>query len=263
MNGKLSKRVKVHKVVMQGSVWGGLKCTTTMDKLNQTLLQEEQTKYLYMGDKNIPTGVLGMVDDTISISNCGIQSIKKNAIINSFIENQRLTLSHDKSAVVHVGNVGKCKEPCPRLKVHDQNMKIEKSVKYLGDKVTTTGNVKDTVENRRSEGWGRVSQIVGLLAEIPSGKYRIQIGLQLRQSKLVNGMLYNSEAWTSITERELLRMEQVDFSLTRALMGGGHSKCPIEFYLLELGLLKLCHIIMKRRLIFHHHILTRNNEETI
>ena len=102
MNGKLSKRVKVHKVVMQGSVWGGLKCTTTMDKLNQTLLQEEQTKYLYMGDKNIPIGVLGMVDDTISISNCGIQSIKKNAIINSFIENQRLTLSHDKSAVVHV-----------------------------------------------------------------------------------------------------------------------------------------------------------------
>ena len=28
VNGKLSKRVKVHKVVMQGSVWGGLKCTT-------------------------------------------------------------------------------------------------------------------------------------------------------------------------------------------------------------------------------------------
>ena len=142
-------------------------------------------------------------------------------------------------------------------------MKIEKLVKYLGDKVTTTGNVKDTFENRRSEGWGRVLQIVGLLAEIPSGEYRIQIGLQLSQSKLVNGMLYNSEARTSITERELLRMEQVDFSLMRALMGGGYSKYPIEFYLLELGLLKLRHIIMKRRLVFHHHILTRNNEETI
>ena len=89
VNGKLSKRFEVQKVVMQGSVWGGLKCTATLDKLNKLLLQEEQTCYYYMGDKNIPIGVLGMVDDTLSIANCGIQSVKKNSIINSFIENQR------------------------------------------------------------------------------------------------------------------------------------------------------------------------------
>jgi hypothetical protein len=248
---------------MQGSVWGGLNCTTTLDKLNKILLQEEQTRYFYKGDHNIPIGVLGMVDDTLSIANCGIQSIHKNAIINSFIENQRLTLSHEKSAVVHVGNVAKCRQACSNLLVHDKSMKVEKSVKYLGDRLSTTGNVKETVESRRSEGWGKVSQIVAILSEIPCGKYRMQIGLQLRESKLVNGMLYNSEAWSSITERELLRMEQVDFSLMRALMGGGHSKCGIEFYLLELGLLKLCHIITQRRMIFHHHILTRNEDETI
>ena len=46
-------------------------------------------------------------------------------------------------------------------------------------------------------------------------------------------------------------------------MGGSHSKCPIEFYLLELGLFKLRHIIMKRRMVYHHHILTRNENETI
>jgi hypothetical protein len=61
----------------------------------------------------------------------------------------------------------------------------------------------------------------------------------------------------------MLRMEQVDFSLMRALMGGSHSKCPLEYYLLELGLLKLRHIIMKRRMVYHHHILTRNENETI
>ena len=204
-----------------------------------------------------------MVDDTLSISNCGIQSVQKNALINSFIENQRLTLSLEKSSVIHVGNVRKCKEKCPKLKVHNKNMKNVRSFKYLGDKVTDTGNVRDTIESRRSEGWGKVSEIVGLLAEIPSGKYRTQIGLQLRESKLVNGMLFNSEAWSSITDREMLRMEQVDFSLMRALMGGSHSKCPLEYYLLELGLLKLRHIIMKRRMVYHHHILTRNKNETI
>ena len=64
---------------------------------------------------------------------------------------------------------------------------------------------------------GNVSHIVSLLTEIPSGKYRTQIGLHLRKSKLVDGMLFNSEAWSYISE--LLRMEQVDFSLMRALMG--------------------------------------------
>ena len=67
VNGKLSKRIEVQKVVMQGSVWGGLKCT--MDKLNKLLLQEEQTCNYYMGGKNILIGVLSMVDDTLSIAN--------------------------------------------------------------------------------------------------------------------------------------------------------------------------------------------------
>ena len=121
---------------MQGSVWGGLKCTATMDKLNKLLLQKEQTSYFYLGGKNIPIGALGMIDDTLSISNCGGQSVKKNAVINSFIENQRLTLSYDKSSVIHVGNARKCKEKCPVFKVHIHDMKKVKSVKYLGDKVT-------------------------------------------------------------------------------------------------------------------------------
>ena len=57
VNGNLSKRVNIKDVVMQGSVWGGLKCPTTMDKLNNVLLQEEQFKYFYMQDTNIPIGV--------------------------------------------------------------------------------------------------------------------------------------------------------------------------------------------------------------
>ena len=36
-----------------------------------------------MGDRHIPIGVLGMVDGTLSISNCGIQSVQKNSLINS------------------------------------------------------------------------------------------------------------------------------------------------------------------------------------
>ena len=47
INGKLTKRVPVRDVVMQGSVWGSMKCTTTMDKLNKTMLKEDNLRYHY------------------------------------------------------------------------------------------------------------------------------------------------------------------------------------------------------------------------
>ena len=72
---------------------GGIKCTTTMVKLNKSLLQEEHLRYCYMQDPNIPIGVLGMVDDTLLISNCGQEAISKKAVINLFIENRKLILS--------------------------------------------------------------------------------------------------------------------------------------------------------------------------
>jgi hypothetical protein len=184
-------------------------------------------------------------------------------VINSFVENHKLTLSIDKSVAIHVGNTKKCVNYCPQLYVHDQPMKIARSTRYLGDYISETGNVKFTVDARRNIGWGKVNQILGTISEIPYGPYRIQIGLQLRESILVNGMLFNSEAWSAISNKELVRMEQVDYSLLRALQGGGHSKCGTEFLLLEFGVLKLRHTIMKRRMMFHYHILTRSENETL
>ena len=85
INGKISTRISVHDVIMQGSVWGSLKCTTVMDQLNKTAISDKSLLYNYKGDTNIPVGILGMVDDTLAVAECGNNSIKKNAVVNSFI----------------------------------------------------------------------------------------------------------------------------------------------------------------------------------
>ena len=100
---------------MQGSVWGGLKCTSLMDKLNKTFSTKETTMYKYQGDPDIGIGVLGMIDDNLGISECGINSIVKNATMNSFVESQRLEKHIDKIKVLHVGNATKCEKLCPKL----------------------------------------------------------------------------------------------------------------------------------------------------
>ena len=54
----------------------------------------------------------------------------------------------------------------------------------------------------------------------------------------------------------------MDTSLLRRLTGG-HAKCASEFYHLESGTWKLRHHLTYRRLMYHHHLITREPDETI
>ena len=262
INGSLTERTVVKKVVMQGSVWGGLKCTSLMDKLNKILTTKDTLMYKYRGDPNIGIGVLGMIDDNLGISECGINSIVKNAIMNSFVEAQRLEMHIDKSKVLHVGNVTKCESLCPKLKVHNQVMHEAESFKYLGNIITKTGGNQATIQDRRNKGWGKVASIMGILGEIETGHHRIEVGLLLRKAILTSSLLFSAEAWSSISDSEIHKLEQVDSSLLKALVQG-HSKTAVVFHHLETGTLKLRHILMKNRLLYHHHIVTRDESETI
>jgi hypothetical protein len=247
---------------MQGSVWSSLKCTTMMDSLNKLVMSNQHLQYYYKKDTSIPIGVRGMVDDTIGISECGNTAVQLNAVINSFIETQRLTLSKDKSSVVHIGSRLKCKTQCPKLKVHQTEMLEANSVKYLGNIVTSTGGVTATIEDRRNKGWGKVATILGILKEVDMGSRRVQVGLLLRKAILINSLLFTAETWSGVKEKELRRLEQVDQHLLRSLLLC-HSKTAVESLHLESGTLKLRHVLTMNRMMYHHHILSLNEEETV
>ena len=87
--------------------------------------------------------------------------------------------------------------------------KVEK-VKYLGNYLSSSGGVKDTIEERRKKGWGRVSQILGILGEVDMGGHRMEAGLLLRKAILTNSLLFSAEAWSNVTDKDIKRLEQVD-----------------------------------------------------
>ena len=95
-----------------------------------------------------------------------------------------------------------------------------------------------------------------------SSEHKIEVGPKLRESKLCNGILFSTEAWSSIGDSDMDRLEQVDTGLMKQFVDG-HSKCSKVFYYLEFGVVSFRHLIMSRRLMFHHHILTREDNETI
>ena len=148
----MSERFPVTNVVMQGSVWGGTKCTAQMDTMKKIMKSKDSLLYKYSGDTTINIGVLGMVDDTVGVSKRGVQSVEKNSLINSFIESHKFQRHEDKSVVVHVGYVRKCEKPCPALKTHKNNMHETKSTKYLGNILSQNGGVKETIKDRGNKG---------------------------------------------------------------------------------------------------------------
>ena len=257
--GGKSKRFNIKNIIMQGTVWGSLLCTASMDKLGQLVYQNDELIYKYKGAVETPS--LGMVDDILTIQKCSSDTLKINAVVNSFIEGKKLKLSASKCHRIHVKNNKQKNDPkCPELKVHNEPMKESKQEKYLGDLINTSGTHRNTIEDRKNKGYGIVNEIIAILDEIPLGRFKMEIGLKLRQAMLLNGILYNSEAWHSLSETEVRIFETVDEHLLRSLVKG-HAKTPLEFLYLEAGATPIRFIISSRRLNYHHCIIQREEEE--
>jgi hypothetical protein len=141
---------------------------------------------------------------------------------------------------------------------------MEDSVKekYLGDFIENNGMIHSTIEERKNKGYAMAAEIISILDEIPLGQHKMEIGLLLRQAMLINCMLFNSEAWHSISEKEVKMLEAVDEHLLRSLVKG-HAKTPLEFLYLEAGAVPIRFLISSRRMTYLQAILKRNDQELI
>ena len=79
---------------------------------------------------------------------------------------------------------------------------------------------------------------------------------------LINGILFNSEAWHSVTNAQIAKLECVDNALLRGILQA-HSKTPSEFLHLETGTVPLGWIISQRQINYLRHIMSRSNKELI
>ena len=216
------------------------------------------TFLVHFCDKGVPIPPLGMVDDIVTVTSVE-KSKEVNKLINTFFEQKKLKLSSKKCVRIHIGNGH---QTCPKLKVHEEDMKEADHEKYLGDIIDKSGSINQTIEKRKARGDGIVSEILSIIKEIPLGRHNVKAALQLRESMLINGMLFNSEAWHGLTNAQLVKLESVDQALLRGILKC-HSKTPKEFLHLESGTVPLRWIITQRRLNYLRHISGRPDNELL
>ena len=191
-----------------------------------------------------------MVDDIISISNCGYKSVDLNAYITTQCELKKLRFhvpDEKGKTKCHQIHIGKDSVLCPTLKIHGFNMQKVKEDKYLGDILSSGGKNTTNLKDRIGKGLGIISEIMSILDTISFGFQYFRIFAILREAMFLNGILTNAEVWYGVKNCEIEGLEDLDRTLIR--------KAPKEANYLELGLIPIKFIIKARRINYLHDIL--------
>ena len=276
-----TERKDIMNVITQGDVFGPILCSNQIDTFGRECLKERKYIYSYKGEVDIPP--LGMIDDLVCVSECGHRTTMLNAFLNHKTSSKKLQFGVDKCKKLHVGLVRR-EYKCQNLKIdkweeirirNEENVEIAEDIfvgehimeekseeKYLGDIITTDGKNIKNILARVAKGKGIVIRIFTILDAIPLGKRYFEIGLILRDVLLVSSMLFNSEAWYNVTQKEMELLETVDTLFLRKLIGAPKST-PKEMLYLEMGLIQFRDIIREKRLRFLYYILSQEEDSII
>ena len=79
---------------------------------------------------------------------------------------------------------------------------------------------------------------------------------------LLNGILFNSEAWQGPETKHIIVLEKVDEALLRGILGA-HPKIPLEALYLETRSIPIRFVVASRRILYLHTILQKDRNEMI
>ena len=249
-----SERVELNNMVMQGSVLGGTICSNQIAKLSNKMYEEG---VVYMYKNKVPIPPLAMVDDIAAVNRCNsTEGLESNVKTDSFILRKKMEcqVGEGKCQYVHCG-ADKCRSA---YKVDNETISQATMYKYLGDQVS---NIWDNLYTKRWEkAQGYSATCLAMSTEMSLGYQVYSIAKMLHMSIFVNGTLTNMETWPHCTEKRIEIFERVEQTFFRKVLRA-HSKTPIEAIYLELGVVPLRFQLMKRRIMYLHTIMQRDDSE--
>ena len=278
----ITRREDIEDVIIQGDVLGPIFCSKQVETFSQECLKRSEYTYLYRGEVEIPP--LSMIDDVLTISECGYRTSMVHGFMKLKTDCKKLQFGANKCKKMHIGKVYESFK-CQTLKVDnwkelevtneetgaetiedvidgETEMENTKSEKYLGDIISVDGKNIKNIKARVSKGIGISSKIMSILEGIPFGQFYFQVAIILRNTLLISSLLCNSEAWYCVTNAELELLESVDIRFLRNLLNARRST-PKEMLYLETGCVPIREIIIKRRILFLHYIINENENSMI
>ena len=278
--GGLTEEANINNRIMQGDVLSPLVSSNMVDQHIGRKAFETGNIYIYKNKVKIPP--LAMVDDTLGISECGVKTTVMNQFLNTRTNLMSLQFGHEKCVKMHIGKQHN-KNVCSDVTVdaweevkEDDNgrifikdkfagkkvMEVVDDKTYLGDLVSKDGKNVKNIKNRTDKSNGNINKIISTLQERPLGKHTFKAFTLLREGLLLGGLLSNSESWINITKKDIDQLEKPDTILQRKALSAMGNPSKV-FIMLELGIIPIRYILMKKRMLFLHYILKENKESMI
>ena len=157
-------------------------------------------------------------------------------------------------------HIGQNTVNCPS--VHSKEMLASSQEKYLGDVITSDAKIDENVKMRHDKGLGISNQIISILKEISFGQYYFEIGMLLRTSMLLNGILYNTEVLHNLKQKHIDQLEECDKQFMRRLFDAEQGT-PIESFYLECSVWPLRFVILGRKFMYYQTLLKKRESELV
>ena len=106
----ITARGMVDEIVLQGEVFGPLQCSVQVDTFGKECLSDEKHLYQYRGCVGVPP--LAMVDDLLSVTECGVESVKANGFLNDKTNIKKLQFGGDKCKKLNIDKRSICVQNC-------------------------------------------------------------------------------------------------------------------------------------------------------
>ena len=280
----LTGETTIKNKILQGCTLGPVKCSNSVDKIGKQCLEQKQNLYLYRSDSERPVEIppLGMVDDIITVSRCGKDTVKMCSYLNTQTNIKKLQFGTNKCHKMHIG---KDRSICPDLFIDKWKLQTKNEVTtsvwdqkdteddtalleevndelYLGETISSDSKPDKNIKKRVARGISASNSIIEILNGTIFGNYECEVFLVLRSSLMLSSLISNSESWNNILPKHIQELEMTDEKLLRRKFEL-HSKSSKTWLYLEFGILPVKYLIMRRRLNYLHYLLIQSEQSML
>ena len=245
---------KIDNIVKQGTVWGSKLCCATTAEISK----EDTSGGASVGSVTIHSTLY--VDDCNRFNTNIDDVIVSHHRFLNFSNRKRAPLNGEKCVLLPINK--KAHTAIPTLMIENHIMKEVDKATVLGDIFNNKGNNNDLIAARAKSGKGIIVNMLAMCNEMSFGRFSIESLLLLYKTVFVQTLLYNSEAWTYITDTNLTLLHTLQLRCLKRIVRTS-SSTPNSFLLLEMGILPLEFEIHIRQLRFLHHIVTLTQDDPV
>ena len=285
-NGQTDRQM-IKYSVLQGDTWASLVAGVQADSVNKDI-KEAGCGYMYRGEVEVPS--LGLVDDTLCVTEPGTKAHIVNTVMNVRAGDKSLRFGAKKCKKMFIGKKGETditgslfvdtwhteyvksegvtdRDRGGELQLREEfkgktEMEEVNKYKYLG---FVLSNSPDNMANIRSLKIKSIITTKSILSKLKSlnlQKYYFECGILFMNSMLRTSILYACETYYNLKENELRCIERIEESFIRQLVST-RRYCKIALLYLEFGVWPARFEIKRLRLLFLKYILNQDEDSTI